>query len=162
MSARARRRPVARLLGTLVLALGALLAASGVATWFGIGASLAQEEIHVSEDAPAFAGQLVDTPWEAWAQTEAIKGHAFAESGGRTYAELDRDDPARPMVQTAAFLRASLMTSVTAFGVALLVVGVGTGFLLVGGALRSLAAPPSDADTTPGASDDARPVAVPA
>jgi hypothetical protein len=162
MSARAHRRPVARLLGTLVLALGALLAVSGVATWIGIGASLAQEEIHVSEDAPAFAGQLVDTPWEAWAQTEAIKGHAFAESDGRTYAELDRDDPARPMVQTAAFLRASLMTSVTAFGVALLVVGVGTGFLLVGGALRSLAAPPADAATAPGASDDARPAAVPA
>lgn len=161
MSARARRRP-ARLLGTLVLALGALLLVSGIATWFGIGASLAEEEIHVSDDAPAFAGQLVDTPWEAWAQAEAIQGHALAESDGRTYAELDREDPARPMVQTAAFLRASLMTSVTAFGVALLVVGVGTGFLLAGASLRSLATPASPDVPTPGATDDARPVPVPA
>lgn len=162
MSARARRRPAARLLGTLVLALGALLTVAGVATWFGIGASLAQEEIRVSDDAPAFAGQLVDTPWEAWAQAEAIRGHALAESDGRTYAELEQDDPARPMVQTASFLRASLMTSVIASGVALLVVGVGTGFLLTGSALRSLTAPSTGAATTSGATDETRPVAVPA
>lgn len=161
MSARARRRP-ARLLGTLVLALGALLAAAGVATWFGVGASLGQEEIHVSDDAPAFAGQLVDTPWEAWSQAEAIRGHAMAESDGRTYAELDQDDAARPMVQTASFLRASLMTSVIAFGVSLLVVGVGVGFLLAGSALRSLAASSTGPDARRDTSDETRPVAVPA
>ena len=46
---------------------------------------------------------------------------------------------------TASFLRASLFTSVVAFGVALLVVGLGVVLILVGWAIRHVgkAAPPS-------------------
>ncbi len=40
---------------------------------------------------------------------------------------------------TASFLRASLFTSVVAFGVALLVVGIGVVFILIGWALRTTA-----------------------
>ncbi|MCX6415009.1 MAG: aromatic ring-opening dioxygenase LigA, partial [Actinobacteria bacterium] len=57
---------------------------------------------------------------------------------GKTYAELDREDPLRQTAMTGSFLRASLFTSVVAFGVSALVVGLGALFILVGFALRSL------------------------
>ena len=49
-----------------------------------------------------------------------------------TYAELDRDDPTRETVMDASFLRASLFTSVVAFGVATLIAGLGVMFILLG------------------------------
>src|SRR4051795_10616701 len=61
-----------------------------------------------------------------------IKTHALEAGNGQTYAELPQDDPARQTVMTASFLRASLFTSVVAFGVAALVVGLGVLFVLVG------------------------------
>ena len=55
-----------------------------------------------------------------------------------TYAELDRDDPVRSTIAETAFLRASLFTSVIAFGVAGLTAGLGVLFVVVGTALRRL------------------------
>jgi hypothetical protein len=133
---RARR---AHLLGTLLTALGILMGVAGVGTWAGIAQGLAQEEITVSEDAAAFAGQPVVTPWAAWAQTEVIRADLTEMTGGLTYAEMDREDPQRPAVATGTFLRASLITSVIAFGVALALVGIGTGFVLGGLGLRNAA-----------------------
>ncbi|GIG39127.1 aromatic ring-opening dioxygenase LigA [Cellulomonas phragmiteti] len=130
----------ARLLGTLLAALGALMVVAGIGAWGGVAQGLNAERAVVSDDAPAFAGAVVDTPWEAWSQAEAIKGHLDGMTGGLTYAEMERDDPQRDTVATGTFLRASLMTSVIAFGVALAVVGVGTGFLLGGIGLRNAAA----------------------
>jgi predicted phage tail protein len=77
----------------------------------------------------------------------AIKGHAEQIAGGKTYAELAQDDPNRQTVLTASFLQASLFTSVVAFGVAALVVGLGVLFILVGVAFLGIekrlpAAPP--------------------
>ncbi|MFC7534577.1 hypothetical protein [Actinoplanes sp. GCM10030250] len=59
--------------------------------------------------------------------------------GGKTYAELPRDDPNRDSVMTASFLQASLFTSVVAFGVAVLAAGLGIVLVLIGSALRRLA-----------------------
>ena len=67
-----------------------------------------------------------------------IEVHATEATGGKTYAELDREDPLRQTAMTGSFLRASLFTSVVAFGVSALVVGLGALFILVGFALRSL------------------------
>ncbi|UZN02090.1 aromatic ring-opening dioxygenase LigA [Cellulomonas sp. S1-8] len=128
-----------RLLGTLLTALGLLMAVAGIATMGGIAQGLAQEEITVSENAAAFAGQPVVTPWAAWAQAEVIRADLSEMTGGLTYAEMDREDPQRAAVATGTFLRASLITSVIAFGVALTLVGIGTGFVLGGLGLRSAA-----------------------
>lgn len=136
-------RPVARrtrLFGTLLAALGALMIVAGIGAWGGVAAGLGAENATVSDDAPAFAGAVVDTPWEAWSQAEAIKGHLDGMTGGSTYAEMEQEDPMRDTVATGTFLRASLMTSVIAFGVSLAVVGVGTGFVLGGLGLRNAAA----------------------
>ena len=62
--------------------------------------------------------------------------------GGKTYAELDREDPVRATVMNGSFLRASLFTSIVSFGIAAMAMGLGVVFVLVGAALRSLAREP--------------------
>jgi hypothetical protein len=127
------------IIGLILIIFGAIMAVAGVATWVAVGNELAAEKITVSEDAARFAGQDVNTPWEAYYEAETIQKHAMATSGGKTYAELDREDPKRQVVMTASFLRASLFTSVVSFGVALMAAAVGVGFILGGWALRRIA-----------------------
>jgi len=109
---------------------------------------LAAEKIVVSEAAPFLGGWAVDGPLTAYAEAAAINDHALEASGGLTYAELDREDPTRETVMTASFLRASLFTSVVAFGVAFFAFGIGIVLILIGWALlrveRSLRWRPSD------------------
>jgi hypothetical protein len=127
-----------RLHGLLVMIIGAVFLVAGAVTWGAVSSNLKAENITVSEDADMFAGQVVDTPWEAYSQAAIINHHALEMSGGKTYAELDREDPLRPTVMNGSFLRASLFTSVVAFGVSLLVMGLGVTFGIVGWSIRSL------------------------
>lgn len=131
---------ITRLLGTLVLAAGVVLALSGAATWTLVQTSLADERITVAEDASWFAGQDVNGPFTAFSQAQTIEKHALESSGGKTYAELDRKDPVRATVMNGSFLRASLFTSVLAFGVSAMAMGLGLLFAVVGIALRRTAA----------------------
>jgi hypothetical protein len=126
------------LLGTLVLAAGVLLGLSGAGTWAMVQTSLAAENITVAEDAAHFGGQLVDGPLTAYYQADVIEHHALEASKGKTYAELDREDPARATVMNGSFLRASLFTSVVSFGIAAMAMGLGIVFVLIGLALRAL------------------------
>ncbi|MBF0689489.1 MAG: aromatic ring-opening dioxygenase LigA [Cellulomonas sp.] len=128
-----------KVLATIVLVFGMLFAVAGAGTWIAVSSNLRAEEITVSDDAAAFGGALVDTPWEAWAQADIINEHALAASDGKTYAELDKEDPVRATVMNGSFLRASLFTSVVAFGVGLLVFGLGVVFIVTGEALRRIA-----------------------
>ena len=128
-----------RISGLLAIIAGAVFVIAGGVTWGAVSTHLAAENITVSEDAAAFGGQTVDTPWEAYAQAEIINHHALEATGGKTYAELEKDDPLRAVAMNGSFLRASLFTSVVAFGVAALVVGVGVVFGMIGFALRRLA-----------------------
>jgi hypothetical protein len=134
----ARRPGGARVIGILIIVAGVILLGAGVATWFTVRDQLADEHITVSEDADHFAGDKVDGPFTAYSEAETIEKHALEASGGLTYAELPRDDPRRQTVMTASFLRASLFTSVVAFGVAALAAGLGVVFILLGLALLSI------------------------
>ena len=127
------------LLGTLVLAAGVLLGVSGAGTWYLVQSSLADERITVAQDADWFAGDAVDGPLSAYSEAQTIEKHALAASKGKTYAELDREDPVRATVMNGSFLRASLFTSVVSFGVAAMAMGLGLLFVAVGWALRSVA-----------------------
>jgi hypothetical protein len=127
-----------RLLGILVIVGGVILGAAGVFTWFVVRDQLSNEKIVVSDDADNFAGQDVNGPFTAYAQANVINKHALEASDGKTYAELDQDDPTRDTVMTASFLRASLFTSVVAFGVAAFAAGMGLLMILVGWALLSV------------------------
>ncbi|CAM5779720.1 aromatic ring-opening dioxygenase LigA [Cellulomonas persica] len=133
-----------RLLGLIIIIFGAVFFVAGATTWTAVSVNLKAENITVSDDAAAFAGGAVDTPWEAFAQADIIKHHALDATGGKTYAELDKEDPLRAVAMNGSFLRASLFTSVVAFGVALLVMGLGVVLAITGVAIRKLA-PADDA-----------------
>ncbi len=72
-------------------------------------------------------------------QADIINHHALEASGGKTYAELDREDPLRATVMNGSFLRTSLFSSVIAFGVAFFAGGMGILWGLMGFALLKLA-----------------------
>jgi hypothetical protein len=135
-----RRAGAVPLLGLLVIIAGVVLIVAGVITYSVVSTTLADQNITVSDDAEYFAGQHVTQPWEAYAQADVIAKHASEMAGGKTYAELPRDDPNRQSVMDASFLQASLFTSVVAFGVAALAAGLGVVFVLIGLALRRVAA----------------------
>ena len=137
------------LLGTLVVVAGLLLALSGAGTWAMVQTSLAGESITVAEDAARFGGEPVDGPLTAYYQADIIEHHALKASGGKTYAELDREDPARATVMNGSFLRASLFTSVVSFGIAAMAMGLGLVFVLIGTTLRLLGRRTQAAQTAP-------------
>jgi hypothetical protein len=110
-------------------------------------------------------GKRVADPFTAYAQANAINHHALEGAGGRTYAQIGKDattlkaklaaDGAteaevatnadvvalattRTSTMNGSFLRASLFTSVVAYGVAALVMGLGVLFALLGFALRKV------------------------
>jgi hypothetical protein len=133
------RARTARTLGILVVIAGVVLSVSGVVAYFAVRTNLSQERISVSSDAPFFADDPVDGPWTAYMEAEMINQHYLESTGGKTYAELGRDDPLRQTAMTASFLRASLFTSVVAFGVSVMAFGLGVVFILVGWAVLALA-----------------------
>jgi hypothetical protein len=135
-----------RLISILLIAAGALLVVGGAATWLTVRSQLVAENITIPDDAMAFGGNVVNGPLDAYVQADIINQHALDGSGGKTYAELDREDPARASVMNGSFLRASLFTSVIAFGVAAFAAGMGVLFVLVGYGLRLLA--PADIEAT--------------
>lgn len=112
--------------------LGVLLMVGGIATWIIVSNTLAAQNITVSEDASCLAGDDVDGPLSAYCEAQIIETHALESTGGLTYAELDREDPLRAVAMNASFLRASLFTSVVAFGVAGMAVLIGVLFVLIG------------------------------
>ena len=126
----------ARLVAILSIIFGLVAIGGGVATWATITAQLSAENITVPKDSPLVPGAKVQDPISAYAQAEIINHHALNASGGKTYAELGQDDPLRAVAQNASFLRASLFTSVIAFGVALFAMGVGALSILLGWGMR--------------------------
>jgi hypothetical protein len=146
------RSGTVRVLAVLVILAGVVMVAAGVLTWIAVQNTLADEKVNVSSDASYFAGDEVNGPFSAYSEAQTIEKHALEASSGKTYAELPRDDPQRQTVMTASFLRASLFTSVVAFGVAAMAVGLGVVLVLIGIALlrlgRMLVAAPAAASQT--------------
>src|SRR5665811_772406 len=120
------------------------------------------------EDPGSLAVKQVAGPFTAYAEANAIKHHALAGANDRTYAQLGADAKvlkakladagasdadiasdagvialadARTSAMNGSFLRASLFTSVVAFGVAALVIGLGFIFILIGYALMKISNP---------------------
>jgi hypothetical protein len=139
-----------RRIGLVVIIAGGIMIIAGIFTYVLVSMKLADQQITVSSDASAFAGNKVNQPWEAYAQANVIAKHANQIAGGKTYAELPQDDPNRQTVMTASFLQASLFTSVVAFGVAVMAAVLGGLLLLIGLALRGLGSErPSTAPSQP-------------
>jgi hypothetical protein len=128
-----------RVIGIVVALVGVIFAVAGVVTYVVVQQTLADENITVADDARWFAGEDVAGPFTAYAQADIIATHAEGIAEGQTYSELDQDDPRRTSVMDASFLRASLYTSIVAFGVAVLATVLGIILVLVGWALMRIA-----------------------
>ena len=122
----------AGILGAIVMIIG------GGVVWGIVSSQLAAEDITVSEDAEFLAGAPVVGPFSAYAQADIINHHALAMADGKTYAELDKEDPLRATVMNASFLRTSLFTSVVSFGVSAFAIGMGLLTGLFGWAILAL------------------------
>jgi hypothetical protein len=67
---------------------GAYMIVEGRSAHNDVRDSILREEITVSEDAPAFGGEQVDSAAKADAQAEAILEHTLASTGGYLYAQM--------------------------------------------------------------------------
>jgi hypothetical protein len=85
-----------------------------------------------------WAGKQVNSAASAKAQADIINHHALKATGGKSYAELAQNDPTRTTAFNAAMLRTSLYTSVMAFNVGDLVIGLGLMILVLGVAVGGL------------------------
>ena len=121
------------------IVVGVLLIIGGVGTWVVVSNTLAEQNIIVSDDASCLAGDDVDGPFSAYCEVKVIDKHALEATGGLHYAELDREDPLREVAASAAYLQASLFTSVVAFGVAAMAILIGLLFILIGFGMRDVA-----------------------
>ena len=110
----------------------------GLATWYVVSDTLAAQKIVVSGDADCLAGDEVDGPFSAYCQAKVIDKHTLEATGGKYYAELDREDPLRAVAANSAYLQASLFTSIVAFGVAAMAILVGILFILIGLGMRDV------------------------
>lgn len=159
-----------RVIALLTMIAGLIFIVAGGATWAMVASQLKDEQITVAAvtaaDPGSLAGKLVQDPFTAYAQANAIKHHSLTAGGGLTYAQLGAaitaqtstltkggmsaadaaKDPSvvkltneRTTSMNGSFLRASLFTSVVAFGIAALVMGLGVLFILLGWAMRKLA-----------------------
>ncbi|HSN12435.1 MAG TPA: aromatic ring-opening dioxygenase LigA [Propionibacteriaceae bacterium] len=130
-----------------------VLITTGAAAWAMITQQLKAQKIEVHKDANQLAGEPVAGPITAMTQAAVIEKHALGMGQGRTFAEISEEwmqatqagDTARAdelagprqMIMQANFLRASLFTSVLAYGLAALSVGVGVLSAVVASALPS-------------------------
>lgn len=130
------RSPLSWISVVLMIA-GGFLIVAGIASYTMVSQTLAAERITVSEDA-CLGGSDVSGPFTAYCEAMIIEDHALEATGGKTYAELDREDPLRDVAMNGSFLRASLFTSVVAFGVSAMAAGMGLLFILIGVAMRSI------------------------
>ena len=129
------------------IVVGIIMAIAGVTTWVVVSSTLSDQKITVSDDANCAAGDDVNGPISAYCQADIIDHHTQEITGGKTYAELDQDDPNRPVAMDSAFLQASLFTSVVAFGLSAMAFVLGIVLTLIGFALRAPATAAATATT---------------
>jgi hypothetical protein len=93
-----RTRLLARWAGLLAIIAGIIMIVAGGVVWGVVSSQLADQHITVSEDASFLANAPVTGPFSALAQADAINMHATAMADGKTYAQLEKDDPIRATV----------------------------------------------------------------
>lgn len=145
---------IVRIAGTINIILGIVFIIAGAGAWITASSQLKAEKITVAGDADSFANSTVAGPFTAMAQANVVAKHVEQATGGKTMTEIKAEQQAAEksgdknkaaeleqlatMAQTGSFTRASLITSVVAFGVAALVVGLGVLQVITGFAFRGL------------------------
>jgi len=119
------------ILGIVFIAGGVYMILQGQNAKDTVRDAIFRENITTSEDAriPNQRGDDADT---AEAQADVIEGHVLEITGGKTYAELDREDPNRAVVLNSVSLRTALNMAVMGFKVSDLVTGMGVFMVVIG------------------------------
>src|ERR1700694_1180127 len=94
-------------LGLVFIVGGAYMIREGRSAHDEIKNTLAIEDVTTSADA-SIPNVKVDSAATAKSEAEAIVGHVNKITGGKTYAQLAKDDPNRPTVLNSITLRTSL------------------------------------------------------
>ncbi len=119
------------ILGLLFISVGGYMIFEGFKAKEDVRAELVAERITTAEDA-SIPGAPVDDAATAKAQADVIKKHTLESTEGKTYAEMDREDPQRDLYLKSVILRTALYTAIMGFKVSDLVMGVGATVVLVG------------------------------
>lgn len=122
-------------LATVVVGMGVTRGLMGLLAWLTVRSQLAAERIRIPDTAGHLAGRAVRDPLSAFWETEVIRRVTLKATGGRTYGELDEDDPIARMAMESSLLRSSLFTSILAFGVAAAEMAQGVALVVIGAAL---------------------------
>ena len=122
-------------LAILVIVAGAVRGIVGLVAWALVRSQLAAEKIRIPESADQMGGRAVRGPLSAFAEAEVIRKIALKATRGRTYGELDENDPSAHLAMEASLLRSSLFTSILAFGVAAAEIVLGGLLVAIGAAL---------------------------
>jgi hypothetical protein len=96
-----------------------------------VRSDLAREQIVGTPDS-TIPGQKVDTGKEAETFAAVIRKHTLEATGGKTYAQMDRDDGLRDMWVTSTALSTALNTAYFAESVATFAIVMGVALLLTG------------------------------
>jgi hypothetical protein len=99
-----------------------------------VKAEFVSQRITTPEDA-SIPNAMVKDAATAQSQADVIRKHYLEATGGKTYSELERTDPARATALNGSLLRGSLLTGVLAWNVATLVIGIGAFMAAIGALL---------------------------
>ena len=131
---------VAVVLGLVFVAAGAYMVSEGLSAKGQVHDTLVAERITTSKDA-SIANAPVDDAATAQAQSDVIKMHVMETTKGKTYSEMDRQDPLRATYLDSVSLRTALNLAVMGFKVSDLVIGMGAFIIVVGATNVLLTAP---------------------
>ena len=121
------------LLGIVFVAAGVFMMIEGQDAKNEVRDAIEAENIITAEDA-SIPNVQVNSADTAKAQADVIEQHYLNITGGKTYSELDRNDPLRETALAAANLRTSLNLAVMGFRVSDLVIGMGAFMIAIGAA----------------------------
>ena len=127
-------------LGFVFIAAGAYMVTQGLSAKDQVHDTLVAERITTSKDA-AIPNVAVNDAATAEAQSNVIKKHIMETTGGKTYSEMDREDPLRATYLDSVSLRTALNLAVMGFKVSDLVIGMGAFIIVVGATNLLLTAP---------------------
>jgi hypothetical protein len=83
----------------------------------------------------------IDTGVEAYYQAQVIQTHTMNITDGKTYAEMDRDDPGRGTYITSLTLQNSLNMAYMGIEITRLIIGLGVAFLGLGAGMAVFGLP---------------------
>ena len=119
------------ILGLVFIGAGAYMISEGFAGKDQVRSELVAEQITTTEDA-AIPNAPVDSAATAKAQADVIKKHTLEATEGKTYAQMDREDPQRDFYLKSVTLRSALMQTYMGFRIADLVIGLGAFVVVLG------------------------------